>query len=526
MGRSFSLLYREEIYPGLLPFVENVYPCGEGFMTRLTNAPKIEEIKRWIINPINRDEIIMIIKYSPQQPELGRSTCCSKSTRMMVYNTKTNDFTPVSINNGFIFCVIMQSFFTTQSDNLIMDEINCITNKTHDDIVYILSEDEYDMWYDVLPNQLILSGIISRFQHKPSAQFMTILDITQDNQKNCIFTIVETKFVTFPADRYSNRTQRVKWTIPFDCHSCTKNKNWVFGIAESDCKCMCNIHMWPTLNSHHKHRGMSWNLKLNASVFVLFERLYLREMIALSKNNVAENNVRLLLFGNCNIRGCQEDSFLSTIRCVDIKLPNTNNYGSDSYDRINVDYKVLDQSNVDEMLGFNLSQNKSIVDMFSYYTLFDFKVHYVDQKYLLIMGGFFQSLEPYKQYQIPNKIVAFHFETRKWSVLDIILPVQFDKERFLTLQLKNKVLIAQKKPISNGTCMFWQLQLNLCACVKWEIERLVWLGYLKNSDNAMCLFDSLPKDIILYILQMLCSIKKLCKHSHTKASPDIVTHYQ
>ena len=36
--------------------------------------------------------------------------------------------------------------------------------------------------------------------------------------------------------------------------------------------------------------------------------------------------------------------------------------------------------------------------------------------------------------------------------------------------------------------------------LKWEIARLLWIGYLKNNDNPKCLLPKLPKDIIIHIL--------------------------
>ena len=36
-----------------------------------------------------------------------------------------------------------------------------------------------------------------------------------------------------------------------------------------------------------------------------------------------------------------------------------------------------------------------------------------------------------------------------------------------------------------------------------NIERIIWIGFYKNSDNNQCFIDKLPKDIIIHILQFI-----------------------
>ena len=36
-----------------------------------------------------------------------------------------------------------------------------------------------------------------------------------------------------------------------------------------------------------------------------------------------------------------------------------------------------------------------------------------------------------------------------------------------------------------------------------RIERIIWIGFYKNNDNNKCLIQTLPKDIIIYILYLL-----------------------
>ena len=35
------------------------------------------------------------------------------------------------------------------------------------------------------------------------------------------------------------------------------------------------------------------------------------------------------------------------------------------------------------------------------------------------------------------------------------------------------------------------------------IERIIWIGFYKNTENNKCLIKTLPKDLIIYILYLL-----------------------
>ena len=36
-----------------------------------------------------------------------------------------------------------------------------------------------------------------------------------------------------------------------------------------------------------------------------------------------------------------------------------------------------------------------------------------------------------------------------------------------------------------------------------KIERIIWIGFYKNNENNKCLIKTLPKDLIIYILDLL-----------------------
>lgn len=68
------------------------------------------------------------------------------------------------------------------------------------------------------------------------------------------------------------------------------------------------------------------------------------------------------------------------------------------------------------------------------------------------------------------------------------------------------------KSIDNNwiqTCLFVSRGYNKYMYIpsyakpKWKIVRLLWIGYSKNQTGDQCLFKRLPKDIVLYIIDLL-----------------------
>ena len=46
--------------------------------------------------------------------------------------------------------------------------------------------------------------------------------------------------------------------------------------------------------------------------------------------------------------------------------------------------------------------------------------------------------------------------------------------------------------------------LNICInYIELKIERIIWIGFYKNSENNKCLIKTLPKDLIIHILSLL-----------------------
>ena len=39
--------------------------------------------------------------------------------------------------------------------------------------------------------------------------------------------------------------------------------------------------------------------------------------------------------------------------------------------------------------------------------------------------------------------------------------------------------------------------------IETKIEKIIWIGFYKNNDNKQCLIQTLPKDLIIYILYLL-----------------------
>ena len=45
-----------------------------------------------------------------------------------------------------------------------------------------------------------------------------------------------------------------------------------------------------------------------------------------------------------------------------------------------------------------------------------------------------------------------------------------------------------------------------------KIERIIWIGFYKNNENAKCLIQTLPKDLIIEILCLLGKQEMITPH--------------
>ena len=45
--------------------------------------------------------------------------------------------------------------------------------------------------------------------------------------------------------------------------------------------------------------------------------------------------------------------------------------------------------------------------------------------------------------------------------------------------------------------------LKIYHSPKWEVERIMWIGWKKNNENKQCFVDNLSKDVIRHIFKFL-----------------------
>ena len=50
--------------------------------------------------------------------------------------------------------------------------------------------------------------------------------------------------------------------------------------------------------------------------------------------------------------------------------------------------------------------------------------------------------------------------------------------------------------------------LNYNYAIKWNIARLIWIGFYKNNENDKCLIQQLSKDVISYLLSFLGPLRR------------------
>ena len=163
-----------------------------------------------------------------------------------------------------------------------------------------------------------------------------------------------------------------------------------------------------------------------------------------------------------------------------------------------------------------------------YDTLFkDYSYHWYKSRYLIIIGGYFSLREICSAH-----IICFDFKEKIWygvekekETTDMIMkykmPLKLYGHKSLLIEENNKMYLyvfggytkindcADKRfsHVPHNVC--WKLKFT--KNIDWEIERLIWIGYLKNDDDYddgnsnsnHCMLPKLCKDIIVLVLSFV-----------------------
>ena len=96
-----------------------------------------------------------------------------------------------------------------------------------------------------------------------------------------------------------------------------------------------------------------------------------------------------------------------------------------------------------------------------------------------------------------SKIVYYDRHFCHWNIADYILPQEGRERNFYTMMNGNKYAFIFNKVNEK----MWQMRkVEIDASINWKLERVIWIGYHKNSS---CYFAQLSKDIVFYMLQFL-----------------------
>ena len=109
-----------------------------------------------------------------------------------------------------------------------------------------------------------------------------------------------------------------------------------------------------------------------------------------------------------------------------------------------------------------------------------------------------------------NKIIYFDIKTKKWSECKIELPLKITGHSSIFHKSTQKIHIIggykDKINIDNMLNIHWKLDVfDIITELKneWELERIIWIGYLKNMANKHCYFQLLSKNVVQLIISWI-----------------------
>ena len=144
-----------------------------------------------------------------------------------------------------------------------------------------------------------------------------------------------------------------------------------------------------------------------------------------------------------------------------------------------------------------------------------FSYHWLYSRYLIIIGGEIPA-HMFQTPMISNLIFCFDSQTTQWKILKDKLPkgiaghccVLCPKSKQKMYILGGNYVNLYDEEVTNNIMYQWKFDNS----IEWEMERVVWIGVLKNSitnedrDNTadkLCFLCVLPKDIVQYLLVFL-----------------------
>ena len=227
-------------------------------------------------------------------------------------------------------------------------------------------------------------------------------------------------------------------------------------------------------------------------------RKYHRSLLIESKTeNKNKVMLKFLLFG-----GLCERSFNNSFYQIDVKINMDSKNNNDNY-KFDIDF----DKNVKNM--WKIPQN--IAEKYNYNSKLTYtSAHWYNSQYLIIVGGYHDS-----QKKASDEIICFDYKKKKWYVGDeqdkipmYKMPKALFGQTSLLQRENNRLYLyvfggctgANYIATQSKTC----IKLKLTTQMDWKIERIIWIGYMKNDKNAnACQFANIPKDVVRIVLSFL-----------------------
>ena len=145
--------------------------------------------------------------------------------------------------------------------------------------------------------------------------------------------------------------------------------------------------------------------------------------------------------------------------------------------------------------------------------------HWYKSRYLIVVGGSFSG-----QSMASDRILCFDYKLKRWYInqknYKYKMPISLFDHKSILIQDKHELYLHvfgghDYDPVPYYVQTSWKLanpngclKFRLAKRVGWNVERLIWIGHLKNykmkkDGNGDCIFARMPKDLIHVVLSFI-----------------------
>ena len=218
---------------------------------------------------------------------------------------------------------------------------------------------------------------------------------------------------------------------------------------------------------------------------------------------VKKNIIKIVLFGGNCVNMVK--SFCTIT--VDLKKLNKRDNDGIRFESSSNKWTSSFQKDVLDKMYFQISDYYGLE--FTKFCYQGFSYHLIKHRYLLCIGGTLTQTEIDAMVKSKcNMILYLDLKWMKWHVIENALPFGITQHKSViddhnqTIHILGGIDIRTRKWID----IHWRIDLTQIFenwAISWNVQRIIWIAFVKNANNKHCYLATVPKVIIVHILGFL-----------------------